>query len=85
MAPSSLSQPSSDALRYGAVCYTLNPLTIVPDGEGFLVGFGFSGNREYIGAMSPEQLIEFLRSARAQPKRRVVEQLSPLPDLGIEL
>lgn len=84
---SSPSSPSSSHYEvFGARCYAAPPLIILPYGENFLVGFGFSANREFIGEFSPSELTEFLRGDLPLPTRRnIAPQPAPLMELDIEL
>lgn len=85
--PSSPSSPSSSHYEvFGARCYAVPPLVILPYEGNFLVGFGFSANREFIGEFSPSDLIQFLRGDLPLPTRRnIAPQPAPLMELDIEL
>lgn len=85
--PSSPSSPSSSHYEvFGARCYAAPPLIILPYGENFLVGFGFSANREFIGEFTPSDLIEFLRSELPLPTRRnIAPQPAPLEELSLDI
>ncbi len=83
---SSSSPLSSHYEVFGARCYAVPPLIILPYGENFLVGFGFSANREFIGEFSPSELTEFLRGDLPLPTRRgVAPQAAPLEELSLDI
>lgn len=84
---SSSSSPSSSHYEvFGARCYAVPPLVILPYEGNFLVGFGFSANREFIGEFSPSELTEFLRGELPLPTRRnIAPQPAPLEELSLDI
>lgn len=84
---SSPSSPSSSHYEvFGARCYAVPPLIILPYEGNFLVGFGYSANREFIGEFTPSSLIEFLRGELPLPTRRnLAPQPAPLVELSLDI
>lgn len=56
---------TSDEQLYGSRKYTVAPVTILPDGDSYLVGSGYSPGRDFIGRMTAEALLAFIPSLRA--------------------
>lgn len=71
---------TSDEQLYGSHKYTIAPLTILPAGADFLVGYGYTPRREFIGRMSVTELLAFLSRPPAEAR-----PAPPILDLDITL
>ena len=51
--------PTREALLFGTYRYIANPLVVIPDGDGFLLGHGYGTHRQFIGRFSPAELLAY--------------------------
>jgi len=70
---------SDDAQTFGSQCYAFEPLIIIPSVGGFLVGYGYSGDRRFIAKMGGTELLNYLETKR--PRRATI----PVPKAPIDL
>ena len=53
---------SREAMLFGSHRYIANPVVIIPDGDGFLLGHGYGTHRQFIGRFTPAELLAYFTS-----------------------